>query len=59
MVSVDKRESTTLKMTVISDIKVGKRLGGGNFSDVYRGKWQVYRIFVTVTYQKRKLRQSH
>ena len=31
----------TNTMTVISDIKVQKRLGGGNFSDVYKGEWQV------------------
>ena len=31
----------SVKITTIKDIKVGKRLGGGNFSDVYKGEWQV------------------
>jgi hypothetical protein len=37
-----KRESV---MTVIKDIKVLNKLGGGHFSDVYRGEWQAHNFF--------------
>jgi hypothetical protein len=30
------------KITKITDITVKKRLGGGHFSDVYQGEWQVF-----------------
>jgi flagellar biogenesis protein FliO len=39
-ISVEK-PPTDSKMTVIKDIQVKHRLGGGNFSDVYLGDWQV------------------
>ena len=41
-----KERQPTAKMTVISDIVVKNRLGGGHFSDVYKGEWQVM-IFST------------
>jgi Na+/glutamate symporter len=33
------------KLTVITEIKVKNKLGGGHFSDVYKGEWQVNFFF--------------
>jgi len=34
------RKSFVMETTRVDDIIIGERIGGGNFGDVYRGKWQ-------------------
>lgn len=36
-----KKSRETAKITVLKDVVVLNKLGGGHFSDVYKGEWQV------------------
>jgi predicted lipid-binding transport protein (Tim44 family) len=47
-ISLNSRQSADpqQKMTIIKDIIVKNRLGGGHFSDVFKAEWQVPRIFL-------------
>jgi hypothetical protein len=40
-VPLQERKAVEAKITTITDVRVGTRLGGGHFSDVYSGEWQV------------------
>ena len=41
MEDIPTNRSFLMNVTIIKDAQVCERLGGGNFSDVFRGIWQV------------------